>query len=178
MPAPFFCAEEAQQLQEDPIGCAGTFPLYILVECPTPWPAQALKAAAIPDNLRTWFETYEDDNLPIRLLLIANEQSHRNAQKRVLMFRQQTGFSAGYTQQEFVVDDLEQVVPLIQTYLTDPSSLVSLADPSIQDFLICTHGSHDKCCAKYGLTFYKQAIATLHQSSVSPKQVRLWQVSH
>ncbi|GGA35598.1 hypothetical protein CYANOKiyG1_53310 [Okeania sp. KiyG1] len=42
--------------------------------------------------------------------------------------------------------------------------------------LVCTHGSHDKCCAKYGNPFYTQAKKTISELGV--KNTRIWKASH
>lgn len=67
------------------------------------------------------------------------------------------------------------MAPLIKDYLTGQLTATLVASTT-RDLLICTHGSHDKCCAKYGNPFYRQALTTVTERSLD--NVRVWQASH
>jgi len=172
----FFCAESSRQAGIDIIGSASTHEIYIAIECPTPWAADALDSISIPSNLRELgVEIYDDyDRFQTRLLLMYNESLKQADCTRILIFRK-SGFANGYSQQEFHVANIEQVAPLIKDYLTGHSTATS-PESAMRDLLICTHGSHDKCCAKYGSPFYRQALTIVAERSLD--LVRVWQASH
>jgi hypothetical protein len=95
---------------------------------------------------------------------------------RIMIFRQQEGLSAGYKKRELQVETIAEVAPLLKRYLTGRSLEISCEESATQDLFICTHGSHDKCCARYGYPFYRKAKAIA--ADLGLDQVRVWQVSH
>jgi hypothetical protein len=179
----FFCADGSSQMGEDLIGSATSYQTYILVECPFPWKPVAFDSQPIPQNLRNLVESVKQAGLPILFLLINRGQPSRDTpcdRAHVLIYQRSSGiFCQGYQRWEATVTQLEDVAPLIQLHLAGQLPL-SQVDHGARDLLVCVHGSHDKCCAKYGLPFYREAIATIaqlnHEQGTQP--IRLWQTSH
>ncbi|HLO87421.1 MAG TPA: sucrase ferredoxin [Nostocaceae cyanobacterium] len=172
----FFCAQNSRQLGEDPIGNGENIPIYVLIECPTPWTRQAYESKAIPENLRDLKKAWELKNEPIEFLLMYDQENYQSQTIRVLIFRQVTGFSQGYHKYEFSVAQINEVAPLVNKYLLDKSLDIYNSQSSTRDIFICTHGSNDKCCAKYGNPFYRQVKNIVKNLSLS--HVRVWQASH
>jgi hypothetical protein len=175
MKANFFCAESSRQAGEDAIGNALDYDLYILVECPTPWMSDEFESRFVPNNLRDLvgeFEEQYDKNF----LLIYNEGIKQNNCTRVIIFSKEEGFLTGYNKQEFHFSEIEQVAPFIREYLAGDRLSAVPIENSTRDILVCTHGSHDKCCAKYGEPFYRQALAIV--SELSLEGIRIWRSSH
>ncbi|MEA5617111.1 sucrase ferredoxin [Cronbergia sp. UHCC 0137] len=172
----FFCAQQSRQFGEDPIANAGTWQTYVFVECPTPWPTEALNSKPIPENLRTLRQELQENDDYIEFFLIYNEEIKRDDSTRVIIYRQETGFAQGYYQYEFSVVNIDEVAPATKTYLLDKSRDIYSLRPATRDIFICTHGSRDKCCAKYGNPFYRKAKTIVNDLSLS--NVRVWQCSH
>jgi hypothetical protein len=172
----FFCADESRQANENPIGSAATHQTYILIECPPPWACDDFKSAAIPDNLRTLEAEGNQTLQSVRCLLIHNTHYQQDSCVRVFTLRRQSGFSAGYEKQEFQVSHLAEVAPLLQNYLAGKPLDNWRVESPTREILVCTHGSHDKCCAKYGIPFYRKAVTGLNELSLD--RVRIWQSSH
>jgi hypothetical protein len=172
----FFCADESCQAQEPLIGWAVTYPTYVLVECPPPWAANAFESKQVPESWRSLIQETKRSPQPIRPLLIYNPHLYSAKSLRVLIFQQQSGFSVGYDKFEFQVADLEAAAVLVKDYLAGKALTVKSSDRSTRDILICTHGSQDQCCARYGQPFFRQAIATVDQLGLD--SVRIWQSSH
>ncbi|MBW4516999.1 MAG: sucrase ferredoxin [Timaviella obliquedivisa GSE-PSE-MK23-08B] len=177
---PFFCAEASSEAGEDLIGSAPPCQTYILIECPLPWTPNAFESKLIPQNLRDRIESVRQSRLPIRFLLVARSENSACPpvlRPQILIYEQQLGnFCQGYRCREHTVDHLDQVAPLIQRYLAGQLTLSASLNRDRRDLLVCVHGSHDKCCAKYGLPFYREAIATVAQLGYS--NVHLWKTSH
>lgn len=171
----FFCAQESQSAGEDLIGSAIAASIYLLVECPLPWSSNALDSKAVPANLRALIQELKQAGQPIRPLLISGDRLQDFL--TVIIFRQQTGLSRGYCKQEFQVSSLEAIAPLVRECLSTHQPDNELVETQTRDILVCTHGSHDKCCAKYGQQFYRQAIATVADLALNAT-VRIWQASH
>ncbi|WGV23270.1 sucrase ferredoxin [Halotia branconii] len=172
----FFCSDYARKVGEDVIGSAINYQTYILIECPPPWMSEAFNSKWIPKNLQILVEEVNRAKLPIRFLLIANDLSHKSDHTTLLIYQRQTGLSHGYRQQEFQVPNIEQVAEVIKKYLRGKTPKYEIATSKTRDILVCTHGSYDQCCARYGNPFYfyaKAAISDLHLDNI-----RVWQSSH
>jgi hypothetical protein len=174
---PFFCADLSRRSGEDLIGSAPTYATYIFIECPQPWTANAWDSKAIPSNLKAFVEKVTRSHRQIKFLLISADKPNPNSKARVIAFHRHSSPSTGYIRQEFRVN-LEKVVPLIERYLANPEAIAlqPSTERSIRDFFICTHGSHDKCCAHYGYPFFRQARTIA--LNLGLRDVRVWQVSH
>ena len=172
----FYCADNAKELQEDPIGTATKYQTYILVECPTPWNYEALNSKWVPDNLRVLVTEIEKKKLPIRFLLIANEQTHRVTDTTLLIYQQQPGLTSGYKKQEFKLPNIELVAGVVNKWLGGISSNYEVENHTSRDILICTHGSHDQCCARYGNPFYFHTEKIIDNLQLN--HIRIWRSSH
>jgi hypothetical protein len=172
----FFCSDHSRQTGEDVIGSATNEQTYILIECPPPWISEAFNSKWVPNNLRNLVEEVKRAKLPIRFLLVANKLSHKVDCTTVLIYQKQEGLSNGYRKQEFRLANIEQVAAVIQKWLWGMSSDSEVKTSAIRDILVCTHGSHDKCCARYGNPFYFQATATI--SDLCLDNVRIWKSTH
>jgi hypothetical protein len=174
----FFCAEQSRQSGVDIIGSASEHQIYIAIECSPPWTSDDMESQGIPDNLRELSEAiYDDyDRYQTRFLLIYNEHLKQENCTRVLFFRKPSGFANAYEKQEFHLTDIQDVAPLVQQYVMgEPIDLHPIDHPT-RDILICTHGSRDRCCARFGKPIYHQALKIVEEYSLN--QVRIWQASH
>lgn len=173
----FFCSEFSRQAEEDIIGSASPHPTYVLVECPTPWTSAAMDSKYIPQNLKDLVSEVNRTKLPVRFLLIASNQTKGTLNKKVLIYdKQKEWLSQGYTKKEFNVEDLEQAATVISQYLKGNALDWDSEESQTRDILVCTHGSHDQCCARYGNPFYFHALETISDLGLS--NIRLWKASH
>ena len=172
----FFCSDDSQQAGEDVIGSATNYQTYILVECPLPWTSEAFNSKWVPQNLKILVEEVKRAKLPIRFLLIANDVSHKVNHTTLLIYQKEEGLSNGYHKQEFQLANIEQVAAVVQKCLWGISSNSEIETTATKDILICTHGSHDKCCARYGTPFYFKVTA--RNDDLCLDNVRIWKSSH
>ncbi|MCT7960448.1 sucrase ferredoxin [Laspinema sp. D1] len=171
----FFCSQQTEG--EDLIGTADTAPIYVFIECPPPW-------AMDISNSRTLSEEFKRDYLQLRAAVQDNKLKVRfgfiygnrpGKTTKLLIFRKPSGFAWGYQKQEFNLSNLEATLPILKTNLLGEFDIhPAVQDP--KDIFICTHGSYDKCCARYGNIFYRQALETVEKLSLT--QVRIWQCTH
>lgn len=171
-----FCSDHSRQIGENLIGSATNYETYILIECPPPWVSPAFNSKWVPDNLRVLVEEIQQSKLSIRLLLIANDESHRSEQTTLLIYHQQQGLTHGYHKQEFCLPNIEQAAGVIRKWLSGKNCDEQIETSQIRDILVCTHGSHDKCCARYGNPFYFHSQQTINNLQLD--NVRLWRSSH
>ncbi len=180
----FFCSEFSRQADEDLIGSGTNQSTYVLVECPPPWAPEAFDSTSVPQNLRSLVEEVRQKQLSVRFLLITSAESKLKNSTKVLIFdKKKRGLLKGYQKKEFNVETIENVADVVRQYLAGetpglPSNteLENEEKSEARDILVCTHGSHDKCCARYGNPFYKEALATVSELSLS--HVRIWKASH
>ncbi|WP_414577641.1 sucrase ferredoxin [Anabaena sp. CCY 9402-a] len=172
----FFCSDSTRELGEDVIGSATDYQTYILVECPLPWVSNAFNSKWVPRNLQILVEEVKQAKLSIRFLLIANDLTHKVEHTTLLIYQKQEGLSSGYIKHEFRVPHIEQVASVVKKWLWGKVPSYEIDNSISRDILICTHGSHDKCCARYGNPFYFYATDTI--ANLNLKNVRIWRSSH
>jgi hypothetical protein len=173
VPQTVFCAQESRESLEDPIGSAGHTASYVLVEFLPPWHRHALDTPGIPPSLRELEAEMEESDPPGSVILIYSDRLPQIDKVRCLIFQQKPGLSNEYSCVELQVSDLDSVAPTVKKHLAVP---IPANENPTRDILVCTHGSKDRCCAKYGNVFYRQALATAAKLSLD--RVRIWQVSH
>lgn len=174
---PFFCADLSRRAGEDLIGSAPAYETYILIECPQPWTANVWDSKAVSPSLKAFVENINRSHRQIKFLLISAEKPNPSSKARVIAFHRHPAPSVGYIRREFR-SNLDKVAPLLERYLANPEELALQPpiDRPIQDFFVCTHGSHDKCCSRYGYPFFRQARTIA--LNLGLRDVRVWQVSH
>ncbi|MDJ0726376.1 MAG: sucrase ferredoxin [Prochloraceae cyanobacterium] len=191
----FFCAEESRQANEELIGSAGNYQIYILIECPPPWASELFESKAISPSMKAQsFELAKEimsQKILVRPLLIYNEKLKQENGTRLIIYEveagstvrrrstfdsQPKGLANSYSKQEFLLDKLEDATSVVRDYLADKEPNATKIESSTRDILVCTHGSHDRCCARYGKPFYYEALATV--SDLALDNIRIWQCSH
>jgi hypothetical protein len=173
-----FCAEYSRQSGVDIIGTASEHQIYVAISCPPPWSSYDLASERIPDNLRELAREIDEDydHFQTRFLLIDNEQLKQTDDTLVLIFRKPLGLSTGYDKQEFHLPHLQAVAPLVREYLMGNPLEVTPVECFTRDILICTHGSRDRCCARFGNPLYYHACQIV--ADLSLDSVRIWRSSH
>lgn len=172
----FFCADNSRKQGEELIGTATNNQTYILIECPQPWMSSAFHSKWVPENLSVLVKECNKAKLPIRFLLIANNMSHKVDSTTLLIYDINKGLGSGYSKREFKLENIEQAATTIKKWLKGKNSKYEVKTDINRDFLVCTHGSHDKCCARYGKQFYFHASNKI--SEIGLKNVRIWKSSH
>jgi hypothetical protein len=173
----FFCGEESRQSGEDPIGTGDSYyQIYIFVEFPTPWNKDAFDTKSLPDSLKLFQAEISEQELPVKMLFIYSKYLWEQNFTKVLIYHRDEGLINRYHKQECQLKTIEEVVPVIKEYLLNGNFPQQTTAKVARDIFICTHGSHDKCCGKYGYPFYQQALANI--VNLSFNDVRIWQTSH
>ncbi|PSB01378.1 sucrase ferredoxin [Merismopedia glauca] len=172
-----FCAAESLLNKEPIIGNGLDYRLYFLIEVAPPWSPNEFESKSIPENLRSLVEgmTNEDEDPEVQFLLIYNREL-ASGLTRLIIYERELGLSKGYLKQELNFILLEDIAPFVINYLAKNDRDKELQTSETRDILVCTHGSQDICCARYGNPFFKDALAVVSELGLS--EVRVWQVSH
>ena len=172
----FFCSDASKCAQEDIIGTGSNYQTYVLIECCVPWEYEAFNSQQIPQNLKDLVEEVEHSKQKIRFLLVNNDQTKCANQRKVLIYdNKHQELFGGYEKHEFNADSIDKVAGIVKSYLAGEVDCETENNPS-RDILVCTHGSHDMCCARYGNPFYAQATALVGELELN--DVRVWRSSH
>ena len=173
----FFCADASKCAQEDIIGSGSNYQTYVLIECCVPWESEAFNSKQIPQNLKDLVDEVEHSKQKIRFLLINSDRTKCANQRKVLIYdKKNQELFGGYEKHEFNVDSIDKVAEIVKSYLVGEVPDCETENKSSRDILVCTHGSHDMCCARYGNPFYAEAVALA--SELGLDDVRIWKSSH
>jgi len=180
-----YCNCLAQVRGLDPVGYARSFDDAIVIEVPLPWKRDMMaQANPLPqefiDLLQLWREHYQaTGEYRHSPLAIAPDTNYTlQGYRRVMFFTRPDGLFAQLEKVEYLVpvDELGALVwalyqeqdklPQFEPYLVPDAD-------SIRDILVCTHGTVDAACAKFGYPLYKHMRDTYANDAL-----RVWRVSH
>jgi len=169
----------------DPVGYAGTFLDSIVIEVPLPWKRdlyfdEKVLPQGIREVLAKWQKHYEETGeYRHRPLVIAPDDAYSHeGYRRVMFYTRPAGLFAQFDKVEYLVP-VEELGPLVWSLYEDPAELPRFESyrvpnaEDIRDILVCTHGTIDVACAKFGYPLYK------HMRDVyANDRLRVWRVSH
>ena len=161
----FYCSELSRQAAENHCGTASTSDVWVLLEYTQAWGAKALADSNLSVAVKTHLIAGIRSIPNARLLFI---KQGRTAKSHLKLFVVRASERAPFIV-EFELESYEQLlkVDLAAAAAGDASRGVIKRGPL---FLVCTHGRHDKCCAKFGYALYKSLRAAGHDN--------VWQSSH
>jgi len=144
----FFCSEKARNRSELLFGTATRVKTWLLIEYRGVWREDAIEDSNLPDSVKHQLERLVERQPFLRPLLI--RQSYRRSDRMRCFVVQSPESSPAISRAELsICEDLDNL---------DLSSLMARAEPFHEPmYLVCTHGNHDKCCAKFGIPVYKAA---------------------
>jgi hypothetical protein len=159
-PTRAFCSEISRE-NEEPLGAtASRIDHWLLVEYRGLWSHDALAGSGLSDQVKTRLRTLVKERPRTRLLFIRRPDR-----------RGHDGFTV------YVADSREGSEHLGRLELRDHEELRTL-DPferaeAVDEplFLVCTHGKHDRCCARYGRPLWEAVSEELDETSA-------WQCTH
>lgn len=144
----FFCSEKARNRREALYGTATRVRTWLLIEYPGVWRPDAIDGSTLPKSVKEQLDRLVERQPLLRPLLI--RQSYRRSDRMRCFIVNSTETSPSIRRADLsICDDLENL---------DIASLMARAQPCREPmYLVCTHGNHDKCCAKFGIPVYKAA---------------------
>ena len=157
------CSELSRAAGEPLSATASIGRVWYLLEHPGPWGRDALRDAALPDRVK--------DRLEQTLAAVPRS--------RLLLVRRGARLSGPISLFVAIADERRPVLSRLR--LASYDDLLGLDLPAMAAeapagmstgplLLVCTHGAHDRCCARHGLPLYG-----LLQSL---PEVEVWQSSH
>ncbi len=184
-PVRAYCNCLAQERGLDPVGTAAAVDTIVLLETPLPWREDIYDGpGALPQELfrlyDLWSERYKAGQPYSQYaLMIAPDKAYsRPGFRRVLRFDRPTGLGARFERLEYQVPEGE-LGALTWALFEAPDELERLepyrvqGTEAVRDLLVCTHGTVDAACAKFGFPLYR-ALRDDHAGD----ELRVWRVSH
>ena len=156
-----FCSEISLQNAEPLAGTASRVDHWILVEYRGLWGYDAVAASGLSDEVKEHLRRQRDARPNTKLLFV--RRPHRRDHPSLGVFWGSSPDRGG----ELFHAEVERYDKLLELDLTTPGG-ERLARPLL---LVCTHGKHDRCCARYGRPLYKALEEQAEDDWV-------WQASH
>lgn len=176
-----FCSTVSEASGEDPAGSAWAVRRMVLMELPLPWPENVLRARNAPEGLEelVW-QLYKDLPEPWGTIGIAPDPDYSiDGKTWIFDLQQRDGIASSYHRESYLVPSDNVIHYLrLMAYEPDHADLAAVRQPDDQDtrdFLICTHGSVDACCATMGYPMYK-LMRAMSDRATSP--TRVWRCTH
>lgn len=135
----------------DPVGSAGTYDRFLLVEAPLPWPRDVsgipVLAAAAAADPRT------------RVLAVVPGAGGSLESVAVTDWRRETANHFGGTDHRVPPDGVEA---LLADLVAHPDAAHPTAvGPAPPELLVCGHGKRDRCCGRWGTLLQTELAASL-----------------
>jgi hypothetical protein len=159
-PSPPFCSEISRENDEPLGGTASRIDRWLLVEYRGLWSHDALVGSGLSDQVKTRLRELAAARPRTRLLFIRrpDRRHHDGVAVYVADSRQGEERLGGLELEEH--EELRRLDPF--------ESAEAIERPL---FLVCTHGKHDRCCARYGRPLWEGVSEQLDEASA-------WQCTH
>lgn len=175
------CSAVSRAHDEDPIGSAPSHRRYLLVEVAPPWAGAIDASRRFPPVLRELGAAIAARGIPFRSIAVEPDAEYsRPGHTRAILLYRPDGPFAVYDREEFLVPD-DRLGPLVAALFLRPAELPRFAPwrqggAGVRDLLVCTHGTKDACCGKFGYPLYR----TLHDryAPAAGGRLRVWRASH
>lgn len=153
----FFCSVASRANGESLYGTVARIRSWLLIEYPSVWRRHAIEdSLLLPKIFKNHIKSLQEKGEIDRALLIRRE--HRLSGPI----------------QCFFVHSCEKPPLIKRTLLSDYEDLLETAEGeqpvNSLMYAVCTHGRHDKCCAKFGLPVYGALNGLVNE--------RVWECSH
>lgn len=174
------CSVIAKAQGDHPLGSAWAVRRMLAMELDLPWPENFFAARAFPEGMGKELEALWPDHLDTGMLAFAPDRVHAEpGMTRVIDFRYPDPPHAGAERREYLVPT-EQVGEFFPRLFVDDPTISQIAGVQTvefagRDLFVCTHGTVDACCAKFGFPLYRE----LHRIAAEvDDSVRVWRSTH
>lgn len=177
--APTFCSVVAHERGEDPIGTAWATQRFFAMELPLPWPSDVFASRTFPAGLKDLIiEAYEAGQSYGYLGIAPDPDWIREGWTRLIDFRFPEPPLARATRDEYLVETARVTDVVRALFANEPiDGLPGVEQQHFtgRDLLVCTHGTVDACCARFGFPLYRQLNNAAKRSG---EPVRVWRSTH
>ena len=176
-----FCSEVSKANGEDPIGSANPTHSWLVMELPLPWTEERFHEDPLLQHIHDLFHELMTQGIRVAPMAIAPDRAYAVPERAHLFYyRRPAEAFAQFEKKTFLVPPV-QMAALAKTLLCQPDEMhqyASYQQPAdgIRDIMVCTHGSVDVACARFGQPIYAQLRKDY--AAKSDGQLRVWRCSH
>lgn len=173
------CSLVSRANGENPGGTATPLETRLIVETAQPWQRDVLGSRKSAEGLRRIVERAREDGLLGAFAAVLPDREYsRKGHTRVLFLRRPPGPFAVFKKVDFLIPD-DELVSAVEALLhgsDGPSALgrYRQGTAGVRDVVVCTHGSRDVCCGKFGYPVYD----LLRRRHARRGDLRVWRSSH
>jgi hypothetical protein len=161
MPEPRFFCSDLSRSEQEPLGAtASRIDHWLLIEYRGLWGPDAFRASGLSDQVKRALREQVRARPHTRLLFIRRPDRRRRPELRAYAATSRMGEESLRCHAFGSYEELRT--------LELASGGETVADPL---FVVCTHGKHDPCCARYGRPVFEALAEQLEEEWV-------WQVTH
>jgi hypothetical protein len=163
---------------EDPAGTGGPFDALLALQIAPPWRRDVTESTPLPGEVRDAVAGLRTAGCVDKVVgLVPDPEYSRDGRLRVLLWRRPgDGPFARYEKHEYLVP-MAELAALVRA-LADPGELRRFEgyreETPARDVLVCTHGSRDVSCGRFGYAVY----SSLRSGHAAPRSLRVWRTSH
>lgn len=180
-----YCNVLAIQKGIDPVGSAGDFEDAIALEIPLPWKKDIYQRGLpqeILDLLELWMQRYREGKpYGHRMMMIAPDEGYSHESLRRLIYYKRPAQDEPFAQFEkieyhvptellgaltWAIYEAQDQLPRYEAYRVHGAE-------NVRDLIICTHGTIDAACAKFGFPIYDYL-----RKNHADEHLRIWRCSH
>lgn len=177
-----FCSVVSKANGEDPIGSAGTYDHWLIVELALPWSEKLwLENPRVQPIIALIRELSVEHGVKLRAMAIAPDREYSDPNHtRVLYYHRPARLFSQFKKQEFILPE-EQIASLARALLKQPDDLPRFEQYKqqtrhIRELMVCTHGNVDVACARFGYPIYEKLRKEYAVNSSG--RLRVWRCSH
>ncbi len=174
-----FCNLVSQNSGEDPLGSAGCYDQWLMIELPQPWEAKFWTSR---EELKPFVslisELMSQGKLnKFRPLAIAPDKIYsQQGFTRVIYYQRPSQLFTNFEKKEYVLplDKMNDLaINLITSSNLDEFEGYRQNSQNIREILVCTHGNVDIACSRFGYPIYEKL-----RKEYSNDNLRIWRCSH
>ncbi|MBD2344911.1 sucrase ferredoxin [Anabaena subtropica] len=181
-----FCSLVSQANKEDPIGTAGSYDHWLIMEAPQPWSQEIFQENPTTKSLMGLFqELIFQQGVKLRPMLIAPDREYSHSGfTRVLYYHRPTQMFSQFEKQEFIVPEEEAnalLTAILKQLMQQPNDLSKFQqyqqqNIDIRELMVCTHAQVDLACGRFGTPIYRRLRK--EYAPASNGKLRVWQTTH
>ena len=175
------CAVFSNANGESAAGTAPNWDSCLIVEQPKPWATDVYESKGFQEGVLDALDRIEPlGRFPKLQCMAPDDQYSVDGHTRVIYYSRPDGPFARYEKDDYVVPD-DQVVATVEALVEDRDKLSNFESyrqdtGEVRDIFVCSHGSHNTCCATFGYPVY-DALRNRYARELDG-QLRVWEISH
>lgn len=181
-----FCSLVSKANKEDPIGTAGNYDHWLIMEIPKPWSQEIFQENPIIKSLMGLFqELVSQHGIKLKPILIAPDREYSYPGfTRVFYYYRPAKLFSQFEKQEFVIPQTLAaglVTAIFKQLMQEPNDLSEFQQYQqqtnhIRELMVCTHTQVDLACGRFGTPIYRKL--RFEYAPISNGKLRVWQTTH